>query len=99
VLVVVLFPTRRATATLYLTTCVLVIASFTWVFVAEPELPTTVRGDQPAPRAMASLIFLSVAFLPLLLGLLGSGQARSSVAQLRREDEYSPARGAPAEPT
>jgi hypothetical protein len=72
----------RDAGVLYVVTLAVGLAAFTWIFVAVPDLPTSPRGEQPAPRAMASLAFLSIALAPLLLARLWAPVRRAPRTRL-----------------
>jgi hypothetical protein len=66
-------PGARGLGVLYLLTTLFALFGFTWVFWAYPDLPTTVTGESPAPRAVSSLVLFSAALAPLLVTRIGQG--------------------------
>lgn len=69
-------PAARGLGVLYLLTTFFALVGFTWVFWAYPDLPTTVSGESPAPRAVSSLVLFSAALAPLLVTRIGQGLRR-----------------------
>lgn len=60
---------------LYLGTTALAVVGFTWILWSIPSLPLDTSPLTPIPRAVGSLVLLSVAFAPLLVSqLLAAGQ-------------------------
>lgn len=70
-------PAARGVGVLYLLTTLFALAGFTWVFWAYPDLPTTVTGESPAPRAVSSLVLFSAAIAPLLVERIHAGIRRA----------------------
>jgi hypothetical protein len=54
-------------AGLYLGTVALAAAGFTWILWSVPSLPLDTSAQTPIPRAVGSVVLLSIAFAPLLL--------------------------------
>jgi hypothetical protein len=54
-------------ATLYLLTSCLGVVGFTWILWSVPGLPLDTSSATPIPRAVASLVLMSIALSPLLL--------------------------------
>lgn len=71
-------PAARGVGVLYLLTTLFALIGFTWVFWAYPDLPTTVTGESPAPRAVSSLVLFSVAIAPLLVERIRAACRRST---------------------
>jgi hypothetical protein len=69
--VAVLFRRDYGLSGLFLVTSVLALAGFTWILWSIPSLPLDTSQRTPIPRAVGSLVLLSVAFAPLLLARLG----------------------------
>jgi hypothetical protein len=71
-------PAARGIGSLYLLTTLFALVGFTWVFWAYPDLPTTVTGESPAPRAVSSLVLFSAAIAPLLVERIQAALRRST---------------------
>jgi hypothetical protein len=76
--VAIQLPAARWSGSLYLLTTVFALVGFTWVFWAYPDLPTTVTGESPAPRAVSSLVLFSAAIAPLLVERIQAAVRRST---------------------
>jgi hypothetical protein len=56
-----------ALPSLYLVTIALAVVGFTWILWSIPSLPLDTSQRTPIPRAVGSIVLLSVVFAPLLL--------------------------------
>jgi len=56
-----------ALSTLYLLTTGLAVVGFTWILWSIPSLPLDTSQRTPIPRAVGSVVLLSIVFAPLLL--------------------------------
>ena len=57
---------------LYLVTSFLALVGFTWILWSIPSLPLDTSALTPIPRAVGSLVLLSVALAPLLFAKLAA---------------------------
>jgi hypothetical protein len=72
---------RPRLAVLYLLTCCLGVVGFTWILWSIPALPLDTSAATPIPRAVGSLVLMSIALAPLLLvELLPDEQGDEAVA-------------------
>jgi len=83
--VAVVFRREYGLATLYLMTSALAVVGFTWILWSIPSLPLDTSQLTPIPRAVGSVVLLSIVFAPLLLSRLRAGEPAGPMTSGRGE--------------